>query len=248
MNLSFDPYVTLGVNREASSRVIAAAYRRCALATHPDHGGGAAAFEQVQSSYELLCDPVARTTYDASRVTTESGSDVAKSAARMRSDAHEQAFGHGEHARSSVHRLAGHRRWYALSSFCVFGALIITSWARGLGVAPHHSVGVGEHLLLGNFVVRGSSWPSATSIHHGGSVASVALLAVYAMALSLPWFARARYEVPIATRELAFYVAVAAVLSVINESVWPSVVSAVLAALAIAGWTAWVSSRRERFN
>jgi hypothetical protein len=47
-------YGVLGVAAGASSAEIRAAYKRRALATHPDQGGSAEAFRAVQRAYETL--------------------------------------------------------------------------------------------------------------------------------------------------------------------------------------------------
>jgi DnaJ domain len=68
MQDDLDPYDVLGVGRGASDEEIRAAYRRAALASHPDlHPGDASAvkrFRQVQIAYEALDDPARRAAYD----------------------------------------------------------------------------------------------------------------------------------------------------------------------------------------
>jgi curved DNA-binding protein CbpA len=62
-----DPYVVLGVRRRASPEEIARAYRRAALATHPDGGGsgaGSERFRAVSDAYHVLRDPGRRAGYD----------------------------------------------------------------------------------------------------------------------------------------------------------------------------------------
>jgi curved DNA-binding protein CbpA len=62
-----DPYVVLGVLRQASPDEIARAYRRAARATHPDGGGsraGAERFRAVSDAYDMLRDPARRAAYD----------------------------------------------------------------------------------------------------------------------------------------------------------------------------------------
>jgi molecular chaperone DnaJ len=64
-----DPYVVLGVCRQASPKEIARAYRRAARATHPDRavsGTGAEGFNAVSDAYDLLRDPGRRARYDQS--------------------------------------------------------------------------------------------------------------------------------------------------------------------------------------
>jgi len=54
MNLG-EAYSILGVDREASAADLKAAYRRRALATHPDRGGDPRQFIRVQAAYEIVC-------------------------------------------------------------------------------------------------------------------------------------------------------------------------------------------------
>lgn len=63
-----DPYIVLGVPREASGEEIVRAYRRAARASHPDSGGPGSAerFQAVSDAYEVLRDPRRRAVYDLS--------------------------------------------------------------------------------------------------------------------------------------------------------------------------------------
>jgi curved DNA-binding protein CbpA len=63
-----DPYIVLGVPRQASGEEVARAYRRAARASHPDSGGAGSAerFQAVSDAYELLRDPRRRAVYDRS--------------------------------------------------------------------------------------------------------------------------------------------------------------------------------------
>ena len=63
-----DPYIVLGVPRQASAAEIARAYRRAAHASHPDSGvaGSAERFRVVSDAYEQLRDPRRRAMYDRS--------------------------------------------------------------------------------------------------------------------------------------------------------------------------------------
>jgi curved DNA-binding protein CbpA len=63
----WDPYVVLGVRRQATTDEIARAYRRAARVTHPDSGGfgaGAERFRAVSDAYQVLGDPGRRAGYD----------------------------------------------------------------------------------------------------------------------------------------------------------------------------------------
>jgi curved DNA-binding protein CbpA len=63
-----DPYIVLGVPRQASGKEIARAYRRAARASHPDGGGAGSAerFQAVSDAYDVLSDPRRRAMYDRS--------------------------------------------------------------------------------------------------------------------------------------------------------------------------------------
>jgi curved DNA-binding protein CbpA len=66
-----DPYIVLGVARQASGEEIARAYRRAARASHPDGGAGSAErFQAVSDAYEELRDPRRRAVYDRSHPLT----------------------------------------------------------------------------------------------------------------------------------------------------------------------------------
>ena len=62
-----DLYELLDVAPEATADEIKAAYRKLALKVHPDAGGNAALFRQVQDAFETLSDPAKRAAYDRSR-------------------------------------------------------------------------------------------------------------------------------------------------------------------------------------
>lgn len=57
-------YDTLGVARDASQEEIKRAYRKLAMKHHPDRGGDAERFQELQAAYETLSDAGARQTYD----------------------------------------------------------------------------------------------------------------------------------------------------------------------------------------
>ncbi|WP_045683049.1 J domain-containing protein [Martelella endophytica] len=59
-----DPYEVLGIDRDADEKAVRAAYRRLAKDAHPDSGGDGEKFAALQSSYDLLKDPVRRKVYD----------------------------------------------------------------------------------------------------------------------------------------------------------------------------------------
>ena len=62
-----DLYALLGVSRGATTAELRRAYRRLALAHHPDRAGAASAplFARIAEAYRMLADPTARAAYDA---------------------------------------------------------------------------------------------------------------------------------------------------------------------------------------
>jgi curved DNA-binding protein CbpA len=73
-----DPYVVLGVSRQASAEEIARAYRRAARTSHPDSNGVGSAerFRAVTDAYAELRDPGRRALYDRSRTAAPRGGSV----------------------------------------------------------------------------------------------------------------------------------------------------------------------------
>lgn len=59
-----NPYITLGVDRQASEETIRSAYRRLARKSHPDKGGSEAEFRKIQEAYQILNDPEKRALFD----------------------------------------------------------------------------------------------------------------------------------------------------------------------------------------
>lgn len=68
MAASIDPYITLGVPKEASQEDIKSAYRRIARRLHPDvnqnNPGATVQFQDITAAYELLIDADRRREYD----------------------------------------------------------------------------------------------------------------------------------------------------------------------------------------
>lgn len=59
-----DYYRLLQVRRDASTEVIAAAYKRLMRDAHPDHGGDAELAKRLNAAYETLARPESRRAYD----------------------------------------------------------------------------------------------------------------------------------------------------------------------------------------
>ena len=77
-------YEALDLPHSASDPEIRSAYRRRALATHPDKGGSAEAFRSVVEAFETLIDPLLRKSYDAELLSADvrKGAKVAKGGRR----------------------------------------------------------------------------------------------------------------------------------------------------------------------
>lgn len=59
-----DLYAILGVEKDADAPAIKRAYRKLVKEHHPDKGGDAAIFQQVQGAWEVLSDPERKQRYD----------------------------------------------------------------------------------------------------------------------------------------------------------------------------------------
>jgi len=59
-----DHYSTLGVDRSASPEAIKTAFKKLAMKHHPDRGGDAGKFQELNEAYSVLSDPEKRMMYD----------------------------------------------------------------------------------------------------------------------------------------------------------------------------------------
>ena len=57
-------YETLGVEKSATQAQIKKAFRKLAVKHHPDRGGDAEKFKEINAAYEVLSDPEKRETYN----------------------------------------------------------------------------------------------------------------------------------------------------------------------------------------
>lgn len=66
---SEDYYALLGVSENVGDAELQRVWRRLAKRYHPDHAGPSwtASFQRISAAYAVLCDPVARATYDRRR-------------------------------------------------------------------------------------------------------------------------------------------------------------------------------------
>ncbi|CAK0855537.1 unnamed protein product, partial [Prorocentrum cordatum] len=82
-------YGLLGVRRGASDAAVRSAYRRRALATHPDKGGSASEFLEVVEAFEVLSDPARRAAYERELVRADDPDGIAAADAGGASQASE---------------------------------------------------------------------------------------------------------------------------------------------------------------
>jgi curved DNA-binding protein len=59
-----DHYSTLGIDRSASPEDIKTAFKKLAMKHHPDRGGDAGKFQELNEAYSVLSDPEKRMMYD----------------------------------------------------------------------------------------------------------------------------------------------------------------------------------------
>jgi len=79
MVTNIDPYLTLGIGRDASQEEIKSAYRRIARRLHPDvnqgNPGAATQFQDITAAYELLTDTNRKQSYDSQIAKKTSGAE-----------------------------------------------------------------------------------------------------------------------------------------------------------------------------
>lgn len=59
-----DYYNTLNITKPSSAEEIKKAYKKAAMKNHPDRGGDASKFQQIQEAYDTLSDPQKKQMYD----------------------------------------------------------------------------------------------------------------------------------------------------------------------------------------
>jgi len=105
-----DHYAVLGIARTADEAQIRVAYKRTALAAHPDKGGSNEAFWAVSAAFETLSNPQERSIYDATIAhEEESGQPSAKRRALCAVEVRKAALQRLEAAISAMPRETRHK-------------------------------------------------------------------------------------------------------------------------------------------
>jgi len=186
--LSASPYEVLGTGPAASPDELRRAFRARLRQTHPDTGGDAAQFIQVQRAWEILGTPETRAAFDNGSVAEESWRPP-------------PARAPGGRPRTTTHGTAGARRRAAYTEAAREGAgedadvyaagfvrsapwelraLLAAAIAEeqtadaiddlGIGFTAWHSVEAGEHGMLDHVILAPSGLYGATSADLGGPV------------------------------------------------------------------------------
>lgn len=92
--MSASPYEVLGVATSASQDDLRKAYRRLLRETHPDTGGDANRFRQLQDAWELVGTEDARARFDRSRVAADGDTWAPRSAPPKDSRPRARSYGH----------------------------------------------------------------------------------------------------------------------------------------------------------
>lgn len=236
-----DPYAVLGVEPTASDREIRAAYRRRAKATHPDRDGRSEEFIALTEAYETLIDPARRARLGRRQAAP---SETAATGPIWVAPEESAAPRRGPvAARASYYAGRTDWRWFVAAVAGTLGVIALTSWGRGAGWLPHHHLGPGEHLILGNFVSTGWWQAGVTSLHHGFVVLTLAVALAYAMVICAGWVLRPSLARPTRGYELAAFLVVTAGTFTVREDVAPSSLVFGLWVVLNAVWLAW--ARRE---
>ncbi|WP_144750462.1 J domain-containing protein [Curtobacterium pusillum] len=103
------PYEVLGVRATADDDELRRAYRRAARESHPDLGGDARRFRQVQIAWERVGTPAARRAYDAgSQRGSQQGTSGPSGSSAWRSDTGRDAYAPPAARRDSRPRARSH--------------------------------------------------------------------------------------------------------------------------------------------
>ena len=185
--LSASPYDVLGVNAAVSDDELRRAYRLRLRQTHPDTGGEAAEFIQVQQAWEILADPASRARYDggsgtsyapaggAKRTGSRLGSKVFGTAgswrrARYAQLAQEHAGDDAEVYSASFVRSAPWELRELLADALAEEATAAVTDRMGIGFTVWHGVDLSEEGTLDHVALGHSGLYALTSIDLGGPV------------------------------------------------------------------------------
>lgn len=129
-------YDVLQVARNASSEVISAAYRSLSKSYHPDRHPGddraARIMTQINASYSLLSDPIARARYDEWLVRAERSAEAASKASDPVATYHDDSESGRKRRRVPWHKAA-----FALIPFIVVAWVLATTPSRSSAPPPY---------------------------------------------------------------------------------------------------------------
>lgn len=186
--LSASPYEVLGTDPAASHDELRRAFRARLRQTHPDTGGDAVQFIQVQRAWEILGTPISRTAFDSGSVAEESWRPrpARTAGGRLRTTAHGTAGGRRraayaeaarEHAGAGVDVYAAA---FVRSAPWELRALLAAAIAEeqtagaiddlGIGFTVWHSAEIGENDVLDHVILAPSGLYGVTSADLGGPV------------------------------------------------------------------------------
>ena len=185
--LSASPYDVLGVSAAVSDDELRRAYRLRLRQTHPDTGGDAAEFIQVQQAWEILADPASRARYDGGSETSYARFDASRRSgsrlgskvfgvagawrrARYAQLAHEHAGDDAEVYSAPFVRSAPWELRELLAEALAEEATAELIDRMGIGFTVWHGVDLDDEGVLDHVVLGHSGLYALTSIDLGGPV------------------------------------------------------------------------------
>ena len=186
--LSASPYDVLGVDTAASHDDLRRAFRARLRQTHPDTGGDAAQFIQVQRAWEILGTPTSRAAFDGGSVAEQSWRPrpTSTSGGRLRTTTHGTAGARrrAAYAEAARERAGDDADVYAAgfvrSAPWELRALLAAAIAEeqtaaaiddlGIGFTVWHAMETGENDALDHVILAPSGLYGVTSADLGGPV------------------------------------------------------------------------------
>lgn len=186
--LSASPYDVLGADPAASHDDLRRAFRARLRQTHPDTGGDAAQFIQVQRAWEILGTPISRAAFDGGSVAEQSWRPrpTSTSGGRLRTTTHGTA---GARRRAAYAEAAGERAGDDADVYAVgfvraapweLRAVLAAAIAEeqtaaaiddlGIGFTVWHGMETGENDALDHVILAPSGLYGVTSADLGGPV------------------------------------------------------------------------------